>query len=210
MKKLLIFDMDDTLFETRSIPQSAIQGVLDLVRPLINQQYSGETVEQILFDLWRHPFDQVAKTYAFGSDIHSGFVQAMQQADFNLDIQTFDDYPIVQALPHTKMLVTTGFLKLQQAKIQALALAPDFEEIHIDDILAPDRMYKKGIFTDILRRHPFEKSSVYVIGDNPRSELTAAKELQLVSIQIAKFGQERSKQADHFIESFKELEAIIG
>ena len=106
--------------------------------------------------------------------------------------------------------MTTGFKPLQEAKIQALHLEEKFEQIHIDDILATDRIYKKGIFSKILSSAPYLPSDVYIIGDNPDSELKAGKELGCSTIQLAKFGQTKSVFADHYIHSYHDLDPIFA
>ena len=57
-----------------------------------------------------------------------------------------------------------------------LDLEKDFSEIHIVDPQLSTQT-KKDVFAEILKRHHYSAAEVLVIGDDPESEIKAAREL---------------------------------
>jgi len=210
MNELLIFDLDDTLFETKSIGKKVIQPIFDQFEILLNTQFSNELTEQIIIELWTFPFDAISRKHRFANQLNNEFARLINQASYELDIKLFEDYKLVENLKNDKVLVTTGFVKLQNAKIHHLDLRKKFSEIHIDDILDPKRVFKKGIFQNILLEKGVDPQYAYVIGDNPDSELKAGFELGINTVQVAKFGQKQSDYADYYIADYKELITILS
>ncbi len=209
MNQLLIFDLDDTLFETKSISEKSVKPIFDKFESLLTKRYGKEMTEKIVPELWKFPFDFVAQKYKFDNKLNSEFASLVNEYEYQLNIKTFEDFGIVQNLLQEKILVTTGFLKLQNAKIRDLGIEKEFGEIYIDDILDPKRIHKKGIFKSILLKKNINPNLIYVIGDNPNSELKAGFELDLNTIQVSKFGQEKSEYAKHCITDFSELKTIL-
>lgn len=206
---LLLLDLDDTLFETRTIGKQPVAAILNKFKKSLQHTAYASEMAAIISDIWKYPFDDVAKTYGFDHSTRQKFTDAVNEQHFDLVLSTFPDYHILKQFPR-KILVTTGFSALQEAKISALGIREDFESIYIDEIDHPARMCKKGIFETIKDSYEGEVSSFYVIGDNPDSELSAGKALGMTTVQVAKLGQTRSPLADHLINSFDELTTIIS
>jgi len=209
MNRLLIFDMDDTIFETKSISPAKIQPILDSFRSEAIKDYEEAEVNMIIAALWRNPFDDVAAKYHFSEQIKTNFAKNIAATDFEFDIKPFEDYALTKNIPGSRYLVTTGFKKFQEAKIKALKLDFDPMKIFIDDILQPDRIGKIGLFKNIIAQENTPLDAIHVIGDNPNSELKAGFQLGLNTIQIAKFGQERSSYSKHYITGYDELSICL-
>jgi len=209
MNQLLIFDLDDTLFETKSIGKKAVKPIFDQFDPLLIAKFGKEMTAKIVPELWKYPFDFVSQKYGFDTHQNAEFARLINVHNYELNIQTFEDCNVIEDLSQEKILVTTGFSKLQHAKIHFLGIKEQFSEIYIDDILSPTRIFKKGIFQNILLKRKIDPTRVYIIGANPTSELKAGFELGLNTIQVAKFGQERSIYAKHCISNFNELLTIL-
>lgn len=208
--QLLIFDLDDTIFETRSIAQRHVAPILDDFKAHISSSFETEKIDLIISDLWKYPFDYVSKKYNLDSAIQKQFVNSINSTEYNLEIETFDDFEQVRKIEAYKVIVTTGFKKLQLAKISALQLEDEFEEIHIDEIDSSERIHKKGIFEQLIKsRISVELQNFFVIGDNPNSELKAGFELGLTTIQVAKYNQPKSSYANHYIQTFEDLSPIL-
>ncbi|MBQ0736015.1 HAD family hydrolase [Aquimarina celericrescens] len=210
MNEFLIFDMDDTIFETKSIGEEPVKPILDKFEHLLIHRFGTELAKEIVAKLWKYPFDVIADTYKFDEYQNSEFARLVNENEYNLKVQPFEDFNLVKNLKQEKVLVTTGFSKLQNAKIQHLGLEKEFNKIYIDDILDPKRIFKKGIFKNILLDKNIKPEFVYIVGDNPHSELKAGFELGLNTIQVAKFGQKRSEYANYYISNFKELIPILA
>ena len=209
MNQLLIFDLDDTLFETKSISKKSVKPIIDKFENLLLKRFGEVMTKKIVPELWKFPFDFVAQKYNFDNNLNSEFACLINEYEYQLNIKTFEDFGIIQNLQQEKILVTTGFLKLQNAKIRALGIEKEFGEIYIDNILDSKRIHKKGIFKNILLEKNINPNLIYVIGDNPNSELKAGFELNLNTIQVAKLGQEKSEYAKHYIIDFNELITIL-
>jgi len=206
---MLILDLDDTIFQTTSIQPEIFQPLVDIVENYCKKNFGIEKSKSVTEDLWHIPFDMVCKRYEIPSFIQDEFFEKMNTLNYQLKISTFKDYDELKSLDHRKVLVTTGFSKLQNAKIDALGIRSDFEKVFIDDPMDKNRIYKKGIFSNILKESGLDVRSVWVIGDNPESELKAGFELQLNTIQRLNKIQKQSSYAQFHIHSFSELKNII-
>lgn len=204
---LLILDLDDTIFETKSMDMSLFDPARRVVEEFTLKQYGAEETQQIVNEIKESPFDTVADKYNIPEHIQSRFYLSIQSIAYNLNIKVYDDYRVLRQLTCVKYLVTTGITNLQKAKIDALRIAPDFQEIFIDDPFDKNRKFKKGIFQQIITG--IDPKQVWVIGDNPNSELKAGKELGLNTVQRLHENIEKSAHADHVIQTFDELKNII-
>ena len=210
MPRLLILDLDDTLFATHSIGEEAVRPLLQLIRRLLNPLLGHTQTAHLIQQLWKRPFDVVMAQYKVAQSIQAQIIHQIQQLAFDFDIFVFEDYPHLQQLPMEKILVTTGFRPLQEAKIKALGIQKDFQAIYIDDPTDQPRQHKKGLFEMILTNWSTAEERVWVIGDNPDSELKAGKTLGLKTIQRIVPGQVKSQNADYGIYSFEELSTILS
>ncbi len=210
LDKLLIFDLDDTIFETRSIGTEHLKKVFAQFRNLASGYYSSEIVSSIEKDLWSLPFDQVALQHQFPTVLRKRFSSLINETRFSFKIRPYPDFECIRKINYPKVLVTTGFRHLQQAKIAALDIDTAFQAIHIDEIEAPNRIYKSGIFEKIVIESGLNQSDHIVIGDNPESELKAGRELGLLTVQVARFRQRPSPYTDHYITHFNQLLTIIN
>ena len=206
---MLILDLDDTIFKTNSMKAEIFEPAVLLIQGYFEKEYGEEKASEVIEELWKFPFDSIAQKYHIPQNIQIDFFKTLDEIDYQLNISTFEDYPQLKQLKKRKILVTTGFKKLQQAKIKALKIEGDFEAIFIDDPREKDRAFKKGIFEKILAKEKLQPEEVWVIGDNPDSELKAGKALGMNTIQRLKRKDSKAKNADYTIETFKELEMII-
>ena len=206
---MLLLDLDDTIFETASIPHKVVEPAIVVVRTWFETEFGIEKANQIISALWKLPFDIVSRKYEIPNEVQADFFRKLDAIDYNLDIRPFDDYPELLKIPKRKILVTTGFLKLQNAKIDALKIRNDFEAIYIDDPREKNRRHKKGIFESILKNTNLPPSEFWVIGDNPNSELKAGRELGMRTVQRLKISREKSEVADFGIFGFEELGKLI-
>lgn len=61
----IIYDLDDTIFPTKSIPASTFQPVFNAIKHANNGFLTEKLLETALEDLWVKPMDIVAKEYGF-------------------------------------------------------------------------------------------------------------------------------------------------
>lgn len=206
---MLILDLDDTLFETSSINPQLFHLPLSLIQNYYAANASRELADKVITELWSNPLDKVFATYGTPKAIIAEFYQKIGEIDFRqLSIQPFVDYEALRSLPQRKRLVTTGLKELQQAKIEALGIATDFEAVYIDDPRLQPRTSKIDIFKAILLETQLEPSAIWVIGDNPESEIKAGKTLGMKTVQRVSKSKGNAGLADYVIHSFEELEGI--
>ena len=120
----------------------------------------------------------------------------------------YADLDLLATLDAARFLVTSGFTRFQNSKIDALGIRALFASVHVDaiDIAAP--VGKEAIFRHILREHRFEPREALVIGDNPDSELAAGARVGIRTVQILRPGVVRSATANHHIRGLDELAAL--
>lgn len=204
-RSTIILDLDDTIYPTKSIPNEVIQPVFNKLRSQLGE-ISEELFTAMKRELWHSPIDIVGAKYNFPLERFTSFYDDMEKLQLKgTGIKLFEDYRYVRSLPFRKYLVTTGLHKYQYAKIEALGIEEDFITIHIDDPRSQPRKGKLGIIKDIIASEALDPKEVWVIGDNPSSELSAGHELGCVVVQRASTSKPRYDQANLHINSFHEL-----
>ena len=207
---MLIFDLDDTIFETRSMNPQIFEPAIALIHDYYKGNNTNVEPEVVIADLWARPIDVVFSTYNTPSWVTTAFYDKISEIDYqDLNINTFEDYSAINVIQNRKILVTTGLRELQLAKVNALGITSDFEAIHIDDPRLNPRRHKIDIFQQILHETQKVPSEIWVIGDNPNSEIEAAKALGMHTILRKSHRKSSTIQADHEIDSFEELKNII-
>ena len=206
---LLILDLDDTIFPIQSLPWSVFDPAKKVIEDYALAERGPEETEQIIDGLKNFPFDIIAGRFEIPKSVIREFYHVLQNLDYQLPIESYRDYPFLKELPFPKSLVTTGVTQLQLAKVKALEIEGDFQEIFVDDPFDPDRQFKVGIFAKILEKSGLAPSQIWVIGDNPNSELKAGRKLGMKTIQRLKENEPKADKADFGIHSFAELKQLI-
>lgn len=209
MIKAIIFDLDNCIFDTSSMGGRAISGVKDALNA---SNLSEQTKVEIGIRLKTDPLDDVIKRFTVPENVGEQMRQAYRDSDLPSDIpaSTYGDEGAIKDLPVLKILVTSGYFKFQTAKINRLNIKDLFDEIIIDLLDIPaERKGKAFIFKEILEKYKLETDEVLVVGDNPRSELGAAKELGIKTVQTLRPNVLRWNQADIHITSLYELKDLI-
>lgn len=205
----IIYDLDDTILPTRSIPQSTFQPIFNAIENANHGTLSKDKLKMAFDDLWCKPIDIVQIEYGFNKSMIIAGKNALLNTDYKLVLKPFDDFPIVKEINCKRFLVTTGVTKLQQAKINALFKTDDFDEIIIDDPYKDKRLGKKHIFTEIANRHNLKPNKIWIIGDNPDSEIEAGNQLGMKTVQIIRPGIKISNKPNYIINSFHELKKLV-
>ncbi len=202
---MLILDLDDTIFETKSMSSDIFDEPISVLRSYYSQQPDNNT-DYIINELWTNPIDYVLAKYDTPSSIVEDFYNKIVEIDYRgLDIQPHSDYQTIREIDLPKILVTTGLKELQWAKIKALGIEEDFLSIHIDDPRENPRRSKSVIFSQIIIESDLQPKDVIVIGDNPDSELRAGNDLGMTTVQRQSESKSRGKEVDYYIEDFGEL-----
>lgn len=201
MKKAIIFDLDNTIYPVPQIGAKLFAPVFELLE--IDGR-SAHELEKIKDEIMRTPFQKVAKDHHFSEKLTNKSIDILKDLAYNGAIEPFADFEYVRNLPVDKFLVTTGFTKMQQSKIDKLELAKDFKEIHIIDPTT-SKKGKKDVFADIIQRHKYDKDDVMVVGDDVNSEIKAALELGVDAVWYDKYSRYEAKEGVKKISDYRKL-----
>jgi len=209
MTKTIILDLDDTIFQTKSMDAKIFEPFFNHLTFKLKTTFDQQVIERIVNDLWQRPFDIVIKKYNIPFTTIAESIDLLENLDLNLKISTFQDYAFIKNIQTQKLLVTTGLTALQKAKIKALQIENDFDKIVINDTLKETKT-NQDIFYDLKLEFNLNPETTYVIGDNPESEIKAGNDLNFITIQILRDNVIKGDNAKHYINSFEELDLIIN
>jgi putative hydrolase of the HAD superfamily len=202
-KKAIIYDLDNTLYPVSAIGEKLFRSVFNLIAETVQDR---EKMAAIKKEMMQTPFRIVANKHNLSDELIAKAIAIQEDITFEEPIATFEDYPEINLISTEKFLVTTGFRKMQLSKIKQMGIEADFKEIHIVD---PTKSSKKEVFADIILRYGYRPDDVLVIGDDPESEIKAAKELGIQTVLYDKSGKQDTTAADFSIKSFTELSRIL-
>lgn len=205
MKKAIYIDLDNTIYPVSSISKKLFKQLFAHIKK--SDEYKG-SFDRIKEEIQRTPFQKVAKDFLFNKKLLDECLAIHSNLTFNEPMHTFEDYKEIRKLPQKKYLVTSGFTKLQNSKVEQLGIKSDFEEIHIIDLQHCSNT-KKDIFSSIIKKHNYSANEILVIGDDLESEIKAGKELGLETILYNKLGKYSSSDTKNIITDFKDLKAFL-
>ena len=175
MIKALIFDFDNTLFPTRTITDEVFEGVYALMQDY-RGSISDEKLEAIKKELAGTAFQKVADQFGLPEELRKRSVELLNETTYHKPIKLFKDYALVKSISLPKFLVTFGFMKLQQSKIDSAGLRQDFKEVIVVD---PEisRETKRDVFVRLMHKYSYKADELVAVGDDPESEVGAARDL---------------------------------
>lgn len=203
-KKAIIYDFDNTLYSVESIGDEIFAPLFKLVAD--SGEYEGR-LEKIKEDLMGKPFQVVAADHGFSKELKQKGTDLLKGLTYKGEIEPYQDYGEIKKIPAERFLVTTGFLDLQWSKIRKMNIEADFNEIHVVDPSVSTKT-KKDVFRDIMERKGYKTSEVLVVGDDPDSEIKAARELGIDSVLFDR-NNKHTEHSSYKIANFKELLPIV-
>lgn len=210
MIKLIFFDLDNCIFDTYCLGENFLADVLAIAdRAEKEGIITKETNKEFKHGLWYTSLIDIARKLKMPEDLIKEMNQAHQDLILPDKLVDFGDIDEIAKLKVRKILVTTGYEKFQQGKIDRLGLSNAFERIVINDPSKQVVLGKTRIFRDIAREFGLGPKECLVIGDNPNSELGSGKELGMITVQTLRPRVNKVDGFDHYIGTFRELPAII-
>ena len=209
MIKAVIFDLDHCLLSPHELGADVLAPVFRAIDEANRGRLTPEVLQGAMDDFMRAPFDAVARKHGFPEDVSARASAAYAGLAVEGPLHGYADLPVLARLPVRRYLVTTGFVRLQQSKIDALGIEPMFSEVHIDAIDRPGRTGKKAMFAGILASGGYAKHEVLVVGDSADSEIAAGNALGLATVQILRQGVVRCADATYHIADLAELEGLL-
>lgn len=201
-KKAIIYDLDNTIFPVSSIGDKLFGPLFDLIQSSTEHDGRFDEIRQAIM---RTPFRIVAQRHNFSDSLTLKGIELQETLFYDEPIAPFEDYTATRSIPGERFLVTTGFQKMQYSKIVQLGIADDFKEMHI---VNPTVTNKAEVFAAILSRHRYAPDEVLAVGDDPESEIAAAKVLGIPTVLYDKNDTFSPAEADYKISHFASLKDI--
>jgi FMN phosphatase YigB (HAD superfamily) len=207
--RAIIFDLDNCIAPANEPGDDLLAPTFEAIRRANQGHMPAERLEHALAECWRHPLDWVAREYGFSEAMLAAGWAVNRAAEVKTPMHGYADLAVLPSLAVHRMLVTSGFRRLQESKVRALGLPSWLDRIEIDAIDEADRIGKEGHFRAILQEYALAPQEVLVVGDSAEFELAAGKRLGMRTVQILRPGVPAATAADHTIHSFNELPAIL-
>ncbi len=210
MNPAFVFDLDNTLFETRSIPASITSRLFDSMRAanIGDDAVDAGILERAFHDSWSIPFPVVAVHHQLPKRLLSVWTEFHQSLTFPEPLNPFPDVvetlQLLRSRGHFLCLLTSGYRRVQLAKVDALGLGTLFDLILVD-AMDENHPGKEKILADLLESHSWQPANIIIIGDSPTSEIAAGVRLGIPTVQILRPGVERTEAAGRHIHSLTEL-----
>jgi putative hydrolase of the HAD superfamily len=211
--KVYVFDLDNTLFDTRTIPRSITDPLFDALRAENHGEdaIAGDALERAFEDSWSIPFPQVAAKHGLSSRMLRRWAELHQDIRFTAPLEPFDDVvEVLTGLAGHRVLLTSGYPQVQHGKIDALGLRCFFHDILIDAADDPNRRGKQAMIAELMMCHQWQPSELLVIGDSATSEIAAGRNLGITTVQILRPRVVPTNLADYQIRTLRELVVLLG
>lgn len=209
MIKALIFDLDSCLAAANEVGDHLFQPAFDAVRRANHGTVSEEALKQAFSECWRFPFNDVARKYGFSDEMTKAGFAAFARIEVTELMHGYGDLHVLRELRQRLFLVTSGFRRLQESKVNALGIRELFAEIRVDAIDEPGSKGKAQHFEEILKSHSLKPEEAIVVGDNPDSEIAAGNRLGMKTVQVLRPGVPRGDNATFYINSLNELGKLL-
>lgn len=221
MIKIIVFDVDDTLFPEREFVRSGFQAVGDWIL----NKYAVPDFFEVAWDFFvqgnRGKIFNLALA-EIGIKDDSQIIQELIQIyrEHKPQISLFSDaqWAIAYFKGHKKLgAITDGYLTTQRNKVEALQIANSFDTIVYSDEYGRENWKPSPVpYLKMMELTGFQGSDCVYVGDNPHKDFVTAKKLDWLTVQIDRQDGEYSKmpaapgyEADHTILSLTELQAIL-
>jgi putative hydrolase of the HAD superfamily len=205
----IIYDLDETILPASAVPDETFDSLFNAIREANQGTLPEDKLEVALKAMRRISVDVVAEEYGFTSSMNEAAKNALLHTKYDFQLSTYDDFHVLKTIPGKRFLVTTGVPNLQQAKVDTLFKEGDFDGVFVDDIYQERRIGKKGLFKQIAEQTGLSPAQIWIVGDNPDSEIKAGNALDMKTVHIARVGVEPSDLAKYQVSSFYELKALI-
>ena len=210
MLRAAVFDLDHTLFDPRSLPDTLFREVGVRVRTAAAGLVPAVVLEAALEDAWRLPFDRVVARHRLPEAVTAAWRDAVSAIEVSAPLAPYPDVPsVLEQLTLRRFLLTTGFRRLQESKLRQLGIASLFVAVYVDALDLPGSSGKLPLLERLLVEHGLTPSEVVVVGDRADDELAAARVLGMVAVQVLRPGVDASSEVAWRIQDLKGLPAIL-
>lgn len=182
MIKLIIFDLDDTLYNEKKYVLSGFKAVAKFLSK--EQKISSSSIYGVLVKSFERygrgkNFDYIIKKFNL-KDINPKKLVKVYQSHVPT-IRLFPEAKKVLAVLHknyTLVLLTNGWVEVQKRKVRALKLKIFFDAFfYAQENGLQFRKPHKEYFLKIIKKYHLRPSEVLMVGDELKSDIKGAKEL---------------------------------
>lgn len=206
MKKAILYDLDHTLFDPKTLDKGIFQPAFDILKN--DEQCSKYDFLELKKEFFSISLNAFIKKY-IGEHIKQRFIASLRTIGPFPELKTYKDSFLVTKFNTKNYLITSGLREFQNQKIDSLKIRDWFTEIYIDDPIEPKWSNKEEITKLIMKKYNYEASDLLVVGDNPESEIKAGNNIGIETIQILREGIIPSEKAKYRINSLEELHPYI-
>ena len=212
MIRLLLVDLDNTLFRTRSMPREVVRPAVDAVRAanVGPAALPAEAIDRFLHDCWQRPFDVAAREHGVPEALREAFGAALVGLRVGVPLTPYPDVAALAAIPATRVLVTTGYRRFQESKVEALGVAWLFDRVVVDAVGEPGREGKAGAFRRLLGEYGLAPGEALVVGDSAESEIAAGLAVGIPTVQVLRPGVARTDAARFHVRGLDELRDVVA
>ena len=189
--KLIILDLDDTLYSEHDFVISGFQSIAKLISTSVLSLSENEIYSFLLLSFQKSSnqvFDRLIDHFSLYPFFKvSDLVAAYKYHEPKISL--FEDViPFLNRIKLNKIqlvLLTDGDVDQQSNKVKALKIAPFFEDIFYSDSFGVDkRKPNTFMYLKILGKLKIAPAQILNIGDNPKKDFHVYKSLGINSIQI--------------------------
>lgn len=219
MTKLIITDLDDTLYPEINFTYSGFRSVSDYLSNKHNLNSKD------LFNFLQKSFTNGAR----GNNFNLLLEKFSIKEDLNYLINLFRKHkPQISLYPDAKkildylklkqillVLMTDGYLVTQKNKIDALKIKDYFDKIIVNDISKGRDKSDQKIYINLMNKMKTNLSDITFIGDNPRKDFKAPSKLGIQLVRIIRkegiYSQEQDiEKPDFTITTLDSIKKIIN
>jgi putative hydrolase of the HAD superfamily len=204
----VIFDLDNCLADATEVGPALVEPMFAAIRAANDGRLTEAALERAFADSWRMALDVVAEKHGFSpAMLDAGWAVARTLA-VTTPMRGYADLPVLRDLGVPLFLVTSGFRRLQESKIDALGLRGVLTAF-VDAIDEPDRLGKRGLFSQIAAAHGFTPARVLIVGDNLESEIAAGNALGMPTVQLLRPGVVRADGARSYAADLHDIRRLV-
>jgi putative hydrolase of the HAD superfamily len=208
MKRVLILDLDNTIYPVSSIAEHLFGKLFKLIDENLGEE-DRQAANKAKDELTRRPYQHVADEFGFSDELKTQGMEMLRNCEFDEPMHPFEQYSTLQQIPIDKFLVTTGFTKLQMSKVRMLNIEADFKKIYVVDPEQSNQT-KKDIFQKIIQENGYTTEEVLVIGDDPKSEIKAAIELGIDTFLFDPLDNYTNEGVTYHAKDYRDVAEIVN
>ncbi len=222
MIKVLVFDLDDTLFPEHEFVLSGFQIVSNWVATRYSIPGFLEVAWQLFKEGKRNQIFNLTLSklrVEYEPCIIQELVQIYRQHKPTISLHEDAKWAINHFKQYKQLgLITDGYLLTQQNKVEALKIESSFAAIIYSDLYGRDNWKPSPLsYNKIMQSLRCQGKECVYVGDNPHKDFVTAKSLGWITVQICREGgeysnvaRETSHEADIKISSLTELNVIVS